>query len=151
MKIKTIILFCICLLSFGCKEFIDVDDWTNHYGVEYQTDGVWSPVHETAIDISDMPDDFILEFKTIGVDSVSVVGNDDVEITILDQIVKDPSTHQIMNEPFETKENPETYKWNPNKYIQKFHFKTEGQKKINVKFYYIWEFPNDCSCTLVRQ
>lgn len=148
MKTKIILtVLYICFTLIGCKEEIpECDNWTNHNGVEYKIDGIWTPVHDMRIDISDMPNDFILEFKTFGVDSVKSIDNDTIKITILDPIERECKYGPILNEPFEYVEKQWIFK-----YIQKFHFKTNGEKELKVKFFYIWNFPNDCTCTLIRQ
>lgn len=144
MKLKILLFLCSSFILFACNNENepprDGDHFYTNYGVDYFMNGFWQHVHGKEIDITGMPNEFTLEFKTFGVHEISPIGND-ISITILDPLGENE------REPIEFSED-----WKSFIYLQKFLFKTNGEKTIKVKFLYkYWNDVSECTCTLVRK
>lgn len=128
LLIAIITLMCLC----ACSEDVGYNrghSENDHKGIEYKYGDNWEYAHGKAIDITGQPDDFTLEFRTMGLQTIVMHDSyKEVNCTILDTLAIDPETGKILNKP--------VYNSEPYLYMQRVHFETNGEKLIKAYFHY---------------
>lgn len=132
MKTKFLIVALAMMVLCACTESVDgYRGPTSEYhdGIEYIYSDGWEAAHEKAIDISALPNDFVLEFRTTGLLDIYIPDEyKSVQCTILDSIKRDTVSGEILNKPI--------YASKPYRYLQRVSFETNGEKHIETDFEY---------------
>lgn len=132
MRTKLLIATLVTLLLGACSEDTPNQSYGNdpfYKGIEYKYGDNWEYAHGKAIDITGQPDDFTLEFRTMGLQTIVMHDSyKEVNCTILDTLAIDPETGKILNKP--------VYNSEPYLYMQRVRFETNGEKLIKAYFHY---------------
>lgn len=138
-----LVLLCMVSCTVGQIDPFENIIWKD--GVLYKFDKDWEPVHEREINISAMPDEFELGFRTpIGIEQVEVLEGKKASVVLLDSLIRDPSSGEIQNY-FVTGGLDERM------YLQRLKIIPNGENHIKLEFHYLyWHTPNTCTCDLVR-
>lgn len=146
MKTRCLLfVFAIAILS-SCSEYdYDLSTEIVNLGVEYQFESGWEDVYDKTIDVSDQPNDFVLEFKSTGLLHISVSKeNKNVKVKILDCLYDSITGEKLRPMPPAADSRTDYY-------LQRVRFETNGEKQIDVSCEFsAFEFGRS-SFTLIRQ
>ena len=136
MKTKSIYLFACALALASCNNTVGPSEGPQDYsGVQYKFDGEhWEEAHGKVIDLSSMPDNPILEFKTTGIMWIENSDSENFTTIILDPLIIE--NNEVKNSPDEvtyyTSDDLLSY------YKQRIQFRKisgTGDKKVTVRFH----------------
>lgn len=145
MKTKILIAAFATMFLCACSEDTDgvigaIED--HHDGIEYLYNNNWENAHEKVIDITNQPNNFVLEFRTTVSYTIQMPdGYESIRCTMLDSIIRDSITGEIMNKPI--------YASRPYRYLQRIRFETNGEKYIEADFHYVNNGPISGSSRIV--
>lgn len=129
-KLLSIIITVACLCSCNNLDVPEPGPENDHRGIEYIFDNDWEYVHDREIDVSELPNDFTLEFRVFGYTSISV-NNTESESTATPLGPTETSeAGQIIGIPVYDR-NSDSYR-----YLQKVRFETKGEKRIEITYSY---------------
>ncbi len=137
--------FAIAFLSSCTENDYPLGPLFINIGVEYKFESGWEDVYGKTIDVSDQPNDFVLEFKSTGLTGAVVSKEDkNVKAKILDCLY-DSITGEML------KPMPPAADSRTDYYLQRVLFETNGEKQIEVSLHFRTAGVGVSSFTLIRQ
>lgn len=136
MKTKVLYLLIAFVCLTACDNFLDKSTGSVYpvHILQYQFDGVWKLCHNREIDITGLPNNFILEFRTTGITDAWVDDDSEVKVTLLDSELVDRS--ELLNLPFTLKTDC---------YLQRINVESNGESRI--QFYCV--DPDNCTYNII--
>lgn len=145
MKTRYLLLaFAIAFLSSCTENDYPLGPEIVNIGVEYKFESGWKDVYSKTIDVSDQPNDFVLEFKSTGLLLASVKENKNVKAKILDCLYDSITGEKL-------KPMPPAADSRTDYYLQRVLFETNGEKQIEVSLHFSTAGVGRSSFTLIRQ